>query len=272
MNSGADKRRFSSTFSHLDKRWLLFTFNVRSLISQAAPPLTVNYTRNTMPLFCGAKNVPEVIHKKCYVFNLAVAVYAFPKSLTSGRGLLCLVHGNEKVKVISSRVSCNNVVSPPSCVYTVHRAHFFRPPFQIGSLASHRARKKKRKKKKKKFASGMTRFGLSFGRVSNYRKNLLSSWLKFTSGSKSLLFRCNRIFGTGTIISRWSNFTLIHLLRRVKRDRRKEIESETVNYPGNASFLGSRKFFRRISKPKDLGWLDSSGVLKLVSRLHKGTA
>lgn len=168
MNSGADKRRFSSTFSHLDKRWLLFTFNVRSLISQAAPPLTVNYTRNTMPLFCGAKNVPEVIHKKCYVFNLAVAVYAFPKSLTSGRGLLCLVHGNEKVKVISSRVSCNNVVSPPSCVYTVHRAHFFRPPFQIGSLASHRAKKKK---KRKKYAWGMTRFGFSFGRVSNYRKN-----------------------------------------------------------------------------------------------------
>ena len=193
MNSGADKRRFSSTFSHLDKRWLLFTFNVRSLISQAAPPLTVNYTRNTMPLFCGAKNVPEVIHKKCYVFNLAVAVYAFPKSLTSGRGLLCLVHGNEKVKVISSRVSCNNVVSPPSCVYTVHRAHFFRPPFQIGSLASHRAKKKKKKKKKKrkkeKNMPGEWRVSVSVLDVFPIiGKTLLSSWLKFTSGSESLLF------------------------------------------------------------------------------------
>ena len=163
-------------------------------------------------------------------------------------------------------------LSSQLCLYCAPRAFFPSAFSNRLSRESPRAQKKKRKKKKKKFASGMTRFGLSFGRVSNYRKNLLSSWLKFTSGSKSLLFRCNRIFGTGTIISRWGNFTLIHLLRRVKRDRRKEIESETVNYPGNASFLGSRKFFRRISKPKDLGWLDSSGVLKLVSRLHKGTA
>lgn len=154
----------------------LFTFNVRSLISQAAPPLTVNYTRNTMPLFCGAKNVPEVIHKKCYVFNLTMAVYTLPKSLTSGRRLLCLVHGNEKVKVISSRVSCNNVVAALWCVYTMCAPppHFLVRLFEQG-LAWVTV-------KKSLWNAALRTPNFSFGRVSNYRKNLVTSQLKFTHG------------------------------------------------------------------------------------------
>lgn len=53
-----------------------------------------------------------------------------PKSLTGEHRLLYVMHGNEKVKVISRRVSCNNVVSSLDVFMLEAMRALSRSPFQ----------------------------------------------------------------------------------------------------------------------------------------------
>ena len=76
--------------------------------------------------------------------------------------------------------------------------------------------KKKKKEKKKKICLGNDAFRFQFWTCFQLsEKPFFRAGLNLPVVANHCCFRCNRIFGTGIIISRWSNFTSIRSFRRV---------------------------------------------------------